>query len=170
MLELVRVGSVRQLAPGQEHHDPQPGHAPGDVAGQLEARCVGGVHVLEHEQYRPLTRCPRDERHDRLEQARALEVGGDDCGRSAAAGEVGGQPAREHDQILRPGAVCGRRRQRRQELADQLGPQAQGRAATEVERGGRYCLSAGRGGAGAQLDCQPRLADPGLAEHQRGRA
>ena len=77
-----------QLAPRDQHHHPQPGHAAGGVAGQLEARRVGGVDVLEHEQQRRLPRRPAEQRDHRLEQPRALQVGRDGRARRAAAREV----------------------------------------------------------------------------------
>ena len=169
VLEPVGVGARRQLPPGDQHHHPQPRDAPGGVAGQLEARPVGGVDVLEHEQHRRLPGGPVQQRHHRLEQPRALEVGRHRGARRAAAGEVRGQLRREDGQIVRPGRLAARRRERRQQLADQLGPQAERRRAAQVERRGHGGQSAGGARPRAQLARQPRLADPRLAADHRRR-
>ena len=67
-----------QLATGEQDHHPQPGRPGGRRSRPARGSGASArVDVLEHEQQRRLARGPAEQRDDRLEQPRALEVGRD---------------------------------------------------------------------------------------------
>src|SRR5581483_4678485 len=115
--------------------------APRDVGGEVEARGVGEVDVLEEEGERPVRCRPADRADGGLEEAGALELGRDGDRRGRV---VGGELRREAGDLARPRRGLRGRRQLAGEVAEELRPQAERGRAAEVERAG------GRG-AGALL-------------------
>ena len=170
--ELGRPGAQRGAprglvaAVGGDEGDPPAAHRAGEVAGQVERRAVGPVHVLEHEQQRRRrgrlgqqvvglpeqprsrgrvgahARAPRGARHQAGQLGRGARAHALPCARPDGAAEVA--------QRLREGQV--RRRPGRELDA----------AAGGDER------AAGRRVAG-QLGQQARLADAGLAAYEGDR-
>ena len=128
------------------------------------------MRILEQEQQRRVAGGPAEQRDDRLEQPRALKVRRDRRVRRGAAREVHGELGSQRRQIIWPGGVGRWRGKRRQQLADQLGPQAQRGRSAKIKRRARRSLSASCARPRAQLGRQSRLSDPRFTADHRCRS
>ena len=163
----LRAGRLRAAGEQQEHGQAG-GTAPG-VGQQLETRGVREVDVLERERDRPVAGRPLDELDGRLLQPRALEVGRRAGALAVAGAEAPAEPRRERRKARGPPGVGRRRREVARQLADQLRPEPERRAAAlavrpaGVERRARGRERPAGAGAVEQLVDEAGLADAGLA-------
>ena len=162
-----RVTAVEVVGAVGREHDDGPAEGAGEEEGeQVTGRAVGPVHVLDHDEHRPLLGEVVERAVDRVEEVGALEVLG------GLGGGSGDQPAarlevREHRTVA--GQLGDHLGPVAREPAEQLGEGEIGqRAVAEVQAVPDQRLPAGRPGAGHELAQQPGLADPRVADQQHG--